>query len=131
VFAVLEPAALAATAQALAEAEAHHRARLAAFELAVERARDEADRARRQFDNVSRRTGSWHAPWNVRWKTSSARSGGQRTIWSPSAPAVPRCSPTRNWPGYPAQAPTCAPSTHAPTTTARERKQLLRALITE
>jgi hypothetical protein len=33
VFAVLEPAALAATAQALAEAQAHHRARLAAFEL--------------------------------------------------------------------------------------------------
>jgi predicted DNA-binding transcriptional regulator AlpA len=52
VFAVLEPAALAATAQALAEAETHHRTRLAAFELAVQRARYEAERARRQFDNV-------------------------------------------------------------------------------
>src|SRR5919108_726354 len=52
VFAVLEPAALAATARALAEAESSHAQRLAAFELAVERARYEADRARRQFDQV-------------------------------------------------------------------------------
>jgi hypothetical protein len=52
VFAVLEPAALAATAKALAEAEVLHRQGLAAFELAVERARYEADRARRQFDAV-------------------------------------------------------------------------------
>jgi DNA invertase Pin-like site-specific DNA recombinase len=51
-FAVLEPAALAATAQAIAEADSHYRQRLAAFELAVERARYEADRARRQYDAV-------------------------------------------------------------------------------
>lgn len=52
VFAVLAPAALAATAKALGEAEAQHRQRLAVFELAVERARFEAERARRQFDAV-------------------------------------------------------------------------------
>jgi Recombinase/Recombinase zinc beta ribbon domain len=74
-FAVLAPAALAATAQALAEADANYQRDLAVFELAgqrdwaagalgrqivlggadrlaVERARYEADRARRQFDNV-------------------------------------------------------------------------------
>jgi DNA invertase Pin-like site-specific DNA recombinase len=51
-FAVLEPAALSATAQALAQADAHFTQRLAAFELAVERARYEADRALRQFDAV-------------------------------------------------------------------------------
>jgi DNA invertase Pin-like site-specific DNA recombinase len=51
-FAVLEPAALSATAQALADADAHFRQRLTAFELAVERARFEADRALRQFDAV-------------------------------------------------------------------------------
>ena len=45
-FTVLEPAALTATARALADAEAQHRTRLVAFELAVERARYEADRAR-------------------------------------------------------------------------------------
>src|SRR5204863_2827129 len=52
VFAVLEPAALAATARALAEAETVAAQRLGAFELAVERARYEADRARRQFEAV-------------------------------------------------------------------------------
>lgn len=50
VFAVLEPAALTATAGALAEAEARHRDKLHTFELAVERAGYEAERARRQFD---------------------------------------------------------------------------------
>jgi hypothetical protein len=49
---VLAPAALTATAQALAEADANYRRDLAVFELAVERARYEADRALRQFDNV-------------------------------------------------------------------------------
>src|ERR1019366_9684396 len=52
VFAVLEPAALTATAAALADAESLHARRLEAFELAVERARFDADRARRQFDAI-------------------------------------------------------------------------------
>lgn len=50
VFKVLEPAALAATAKALAETEASEAARLAAFETAAERTRFAAERARRQFD---------------------------------------------------------------------------------
>ncbi|MGH8884725.1 MAG: hypothetical protein ACRDYX_06040 [Egibacteraceae bacterium] len=36
----------------MAEADTRHAGRLAAFELAVERARYEADRARRQYDAV-------------------------------------------------------------------------------
>ena len=52
VFAVLEPAALAATAHALTDAEHAHAATLRTFELTVERARYEADRARRQYDAV-------------------------------------------------------------------------------
>src|SRR5215471_16644614 len=52
VFAVLEPAAMAATAQALADAEQAHAATLRAFELTVERARYEAERGRRQYDAV-------------------------------------------------------------------------------
>src|SRR6266700_213098 len=50
VLAVLEPAALAATAQALADAEAARAEQLRAFKLAGDRARYEADRARRQYD---------------------------------------------------------------------------------
>jgi DNA invertase Pin-like site-specific DNA recombinase len=52
VFAVLEPAALAATAQALTDAERAHAATVRTFELTAERARYEADRARRQYDAV-------------------------------------------------------------------------------
>src|SRR5665213_2542850 len=51
-FSVLEPASLTATAKALAEADVAHADRTAVFELAVERARFEAERARRQFDAV-------------------------------------------------------------------------------
>jgi excisionase family DNA binding protein len=50
VFRVLQPAALTATAKALAEAEQTEAARLAAFRTAAEKARYEADRARRQYD---------------------------------------------------------------------------------
>ena len=52
VFKLLEPAAVAATAAALQEAETQHAIRLRTFELAIERAAFEAERARRQFDAV-------------------------------------------------------------------------------
>jgi DNA invertase Pin-like site-specific DNA recombinase len=50
VFRGLEPAAIQATAKALADQEDSEAARLRAFELALERTRYEAERARRQFD---------------------------------------------------------------------------------
>lgn len=50
VFRVLEPATLAATAKAMAEAEATEEARLAVFRAAAEKAHYEAERARRQYD---------------------------------------------------------------------------------
>lgn len=52
VFEALEPASLQATAHALQHAEAEHEQRLLAFDAAVERARYEAERARRQYDAV-------------------------------------------------------------------------------
>ena len=61
-FAVLKPAALAATAQALTDAERTHAATLRAFELSVERARYEAGRARRHTTPSNRRTGWSPAP---------------------------------------------------------------------
>ena len=51
-LAVLAPASLAATVQALADAQAQHRQNLAVFERAAERARYEAGRALRQYDNI-------------------------------------------------------------------------------
>jgi DNA invertase Pin-like site-specific DNA recombinase/predicted DNA-binding transcriptional regulator AlpA len=131
VFTTLEPAALAATGAALAEAEAHHVRRLRAFELAVERARYEAERARRQFDAVepenrlvarglereweSRLVAVRHAEADLAAQRSRrpATLTAEEVAWLSRAGADLRAV------------------FDAETTTARERKQLLRLLITE
>ncbi len=131
VFAVLEPACLQATAAALAEADAHHAARLRAFELAVERARFEADRARRQFDQVE--------PENRLVARTLERAWEQRLAQLRQAEADLAAQQARR--------PVTLTATElawleragadlrrvfqAPTTTARERKQLLRAVLSE
>lgn len=130
-FTILEPAALAATAQALTEAETHHRARLAAFELAVERARYEAERTRRQFDNVEpenrlvartlERALEDKLAAQRRAENELATQKGRRPAvltddelaWLTRAGADVRAV------------------FDAPTTTPRERKQLLRAVLNE
>jgi len=130
-FAVLEPAALTATAAALAEAEAHYRRRLAAFELAVERARFEADRARRQFDAVepeNRLVGrNLERAWEqrlVELRRAESELVSQRARRPSALSADELAWVTRA--GADVRA-----IFDAPTTTARERKQLLRAVITE
>jgi predicted DNA-binding transcriptional regulator AlpA len=131
VFAILEPASLAATAKALAEADANHRRHVTVFELAVERARFEADRARRQFDAVepenrlvARTLERSLEAALVAQRAAEANLGAQRlrqptrltdeeTAWLARAGADVRAV------------------FHASTTTWRERKQLLRAVIAE
>jgi DNA invertase Pin-like site-specific DNA recombinase/predicted DNA-binding transcriptional regulator AlpA len=131
VFAVLEPAALTATAKALAEAETVHAKRLAVFELAVERARFEADRARRQFDAVEpenrlvARTleGALEQALGLVRKTEAdlvaqrarrpVKLNADELAWIARAGADLRAI------------------FDAPSTTHRERKQLLRAIIAE
>ena len=131
VFAMLEPASLAATAKALAEADANHRRHVAVFELAVERARFDAERARRQFDAVEpenrlvartlersleaalvaqRQAEANLATQRLRQPT---RLTDEETAWLARAGADVRAV------------------FHAPTTTWRERKLLLRAVISE
>jgi DNA invertase Pin-like site-specific DNA recombinase/transposase-like protein len=131
VFAMLEPASLVATAKALAEADANHRRHVAVFELAVERARFEAERARRQFDAVEPEnrlvartlersfeealTAQRQAEANVAAQRlrQPTRLTEEETAWLERAGADVRAV------------------FHAPTTTWRERKQLLRAVIAE
>jgi DNA invertase Pin-like site-specific DNA recombinase len=131
VFAVLEPAALAATAQALNDADTRYRQRLAVFELAVERARFEADRARRQFDAVEPENRLVARTLERAWEQALAaqrqaeadlvaqrarrptRLAGDEIDWLTRAGADVRAV------------------FHAPTTTWRDRKQLLRAVIRE
>jgi hypothetical protein len=131
VFAVLEPAAMAATAGALAEAEAAHRQRLGAFELAVERARFEADRARRQFDACE--------PENRLVARSLERAWEQRLVALRQASADLDNQRARRPPqltddetAWLARAGADLRAVFdAPTTTVRERKLLLRSLITD
>ena len=130
-FAMLAPAALSATVQALAEADEHHRRNLAVFELAVERARFEAQRALRQFNNVEpeNRLVARTLEKTLEDKLAAVRAAesdlsAQRTrrpvaltaqelAWITSAGADVRAV------------------FDAPTTTLRERKQLIRAVISE
>ena len=131
VFTVLEPAALAATAKALSEAESAHGQRLVAFEKAVERARFEADRARRQFEAVEPENRLVGRTLEAAWEQTLA--GLRRAEAELSAQRGRR--PTKltqeelNWV---ARAGADLRSIfNAPGTTHKERKQLLRALIAE
>jgi excisionase family DNA binding protein len=131
VFAVLEPAALAATAQALNDADELHHQRLGVFELAVERARFEAERARRQFDAVEPENRlvartlerAWEAALTAQ-RQAEADLVAQRTR-----------RPTRLTAGEMAWLSRAGADVravfNAPTTSWRERKQLLRAIVTE
>lgn len=131
VFALLGPASMAATAAALSEAEAHHQQRLRAFELGVERARFEAERARRQFDAVE--------PEDRLVARSLERDWEQRLVVVRQAEADLACQRCRRPATLTAEEVAWLSSAgadlhaifEAPTTTARERKQLLRALICE
>ena len=131
VFALLEPAGVAATAAALSEAEGHHQRRLRAFELGVERAQFEAERARRQFDAVE--------PENRLVARSLEREWEQRLVVLRQAEADLARQRCRRPPTLTAEEVAwlskAGADLHAifdaPTTTQRERKQLLRALICE
>ena len=131
IFIVLQPAALAATAAALTEAEDQHARRVRAFELAVDRARYAAERARRQFDAVEPENRlvarSLERDWEARLvalRQAEADLAAQRSrrpamlteeevAWLSRAGADLRAV------------------FDADTTTIRERKQLLRLLVSE
>jgi excisionase family DNA binding protein len=130
-FAVLEPASLAATAKALSEADANHRQRIAVFELAAERARFAADRARRQFDAVE--------PENRLVARTLERAleealGAQRQAEAELAAQRLR-QPTKLSEAETAWLERGGADVRAvfdaPSTTWRERKQLLRAVVAE
>ncbi len=131
VFAVLEPAALAATAQALAEADTLHAQRTAAFELAVERVRYEANRARRQFDAVEPENRLVGRTLEAAWEQAlAAQRRAEADLMAQRARRPTRLSAEElEWAAR-AGADLRA-IFNAPTTTYRERKQLLRAVMAE
>jgi DNA invertase Pin-like site-specific DNA recombinase len=131
ILAMLEPASLTATAKALAEADANYQRRLGVFELAVERARFEADRARRQFDAVE--------PENRLVARTLERSLEKALVAQRQAEgelATQRLrQPTRLTEEETAWLSRAGADVravfNAPSTTWRERKQLLRAVVSE
>ena len=85
------------------------------FELTVERARYEADRARRQYDAVEpeNRLVARTLERALEAKLAAQRQAEQ--TWSPREPADRSSSPTRNRPGCLGPAPTCGRSSpHRP-----------------
>ena len=131
VFAVLEPAALAATAQALTDAEQAHAATLRTFELTVERARYEADRARRQYDAVEpeNRLVARTLERALEAKLAAQRQAERDLLAARARRPVRLTDEELAWLSR-AGADVRAVFT-APSTTFRERKQLLRAILAE
>jgi biotin operon repressor len=131
VFRVLAPASLAATAQALSEAEQVHAANLRAFSLAVERARFEADRARRQYDVVEpeNRLVARTLERTLEAKLALQRQAERDLLAQQARRPVRLTDEELAWltrAGADVRA-----VFDAPTTSFRERKQLLRAILTE
>ncbi len=130
-FDVLAPAALTATAQALAEADANYQRDLAVFELAVERARYEADRAHRQFDNVEpeNRLVARTLEANLEAKLAAVRAAENDLAAQRARRPVALTEQELAW--ITTAGADIRAIFDAPTTTVRERKQLIRAVITE
>lgn len=130
-FAVLEPASLEATAKALAEAEEHYQQRLAVFELAVERARYEAGRARRQYDVVEPENRLVARTLERSWedKLAAVRQAENDLRVQQARRPISLTSQELAW--ISTAGADIRAVFSAPTTTIPERKQLIRAVITE
>ena len=130
-FAVLAPAALTATAQALAEVDANYQRDLAVFELAVERARYEADRTLRQFDNVEpeNRLVARTLEANLEAKLAAVRAAENDLSAQRARRPVALTEQELAW--IATAGADIRAIFDAPTTTVRERKQLIRAVIAE
>src|SRR5438552_9088708 len=131
VFAALEPAALAATVQALQDAQARYRHHLAVFERAAERARFEADRARRQYDNVEpeNRLVARTLETALEARLNAARIAGNQLAAQQARRPVTLTEQEAAW--ITTAGADLRAVFHAPTTTNVQRKQLLRAVIAE
>ncbi|HKS51336.1 MAG TPA: recombinase family protein [Pseudonocardiaceae bacterium] len=128
-FAILEPASLEATTKALTEADQHHRQRLAAFELTVERTRYEAERAHRQYDAVEpeNRLVARTLERALEDKLAAVRRAETDLATQRARRPVTLTAEETRW--ISRAGADVAKVFHAPTTTTLERKQLIRAVI--
>ncbi len=131
VFTVLEPANLTATIHALDQAEARHEQRVAAFELAAERARYEAERARRQFDAVEPENRLVARTLERAWEEALTEQRRAETDLATQRARRPLCLTDDEIEWLNRAGVDIRAIFEADTTTNRERKQLLRLLIDE
>ena len=131
VFATLEPAALTATAQALADAEAARAKRLKAFELAVERARYQAGRARRQYDACEPENRLVARTLEAAWEDKLAAVTAAEASLAAEQGRQPSSLTDDEVRWLAVAGADIRAVFDAPSTTPRERKQLIRALLTE
>jgi DNA invertase Pin-like site-specific DNA recombinase len=131
IFQALQPAGIEATLRALEHANGDHQARVRSAELELERAQIHADRAKRQFDGCE--------PENRLVARTLEREWEQRlTEVRRAERAVAEVAATRPDPLTGEEIAWCRHAGadlrkvfDAPTTTDRERKQLLRAILTD
>ncbi|MGW3068760.1 recombinase family protein [Streptomyces sp. NPDC001130] len=130
-FTVLQPAALTATAQALAEADARHQQNLSVFQLAVERTRFEAERALRQFNNVEpeNRLVARTLEKTLEEKLAAVRTAEADLTAQKARRPVALTEEELAW--INSAGADVRAVFEAPTTTLRERKQLIRSVISE
>jgi DNA invertase Pin-like site-specific DNA recombinase len=130
-FAVLAPAALSATAAALAQAEVAYRDRLSVFETNLERARYEADRARRQYDLVEpeNRLVARTLEAALETKLAAVRAAENDLAAQRARRPITLTPEETAW--LTAAGADVRAVFEAPTTTTVERKQLIRAVISE
>ena len=130
-LAVLAPASLAATVQALADARARHRQNLAVFERAAERARYEAGRALRQYDHIEpeNRLVARTLEAVLEDKLAAVRSAENQLAAQRARQPVTLTSEETAW--ITTAGADLRAVFDAPATTHAQRKELIRAVVTE
>ena len=130
-LAALAPACLAATVQAMSDTEAQFRQNLAVFERALERARFEAGRALRQYDNVEpeNRLVARTLEAVLEDKLTAVRTAENQLAAQQARRPVTLTEQETDW--ITTAGADLRAIFQAPATTNAQRKELIRAVITE
>jgi DNA invertase Pin-like site-specific DNA recombinase len=130
-LAALAPACLAATVQAMSDTEAQFRQNLAVFERALERARYEADRALRRYDNVEpeNRLVARTMEAVLEDKLAAVRTAENQLAAQQGRRPVTLTQEETAW--ITSAGADLRAIFQAPATTSAQRKELIRAVITE
>jgi DNA invertase Pin-like site-specific DNA recombinase len=130
-LAALAPAGLAATVQAMTDAQAQHQQNLAVFERAAERARYEAGRALRQYDNIEpeNRLVARTLEAVLEDKLTAVRTAENQLAAQRARRPVTLTDEETAW--ITTAGADLRAIFDAPTTTHTQRKELIRAVITE